>query len=260
MREQLLTEEERKIDYSQLLFKTPAEPDPKGMQEIIAGPAEPDQIISIQNRNDILLPERPEVKNGYTRKPDGSGAVVTTVEMPGVTPEMIIWWFAWHGLDTFRYVIWDKDDHYYCQSQSVEKNLDSSLSMKERYWNTTHMVEEVIVPGAEARRFPIHFVPPWEVGFDRAKWEKFTGTIISTNGTMIHFLRQKPEGGYELRTRFYMGWSFDGEKYTYDQNRPVIWELAEGLLLHNVKEYRHLAEILPEVYAEFKDNFRVGLD
>ena len=40
----------------------------------------------------------------------------------------------------------------------------------------------------------------------------------------------------------------------------VIWELAEGLLLHNVKEYRHLAEILPEVYAEFKDNFRVGLD
>ena len=38
MREQLLTEEERKIDYSQLLFKTPAEPDPKGMQEIIAGP------------------------------------------------------------------------------------------------------------------------------------------------------------------------------------------------------------------------------
>ena len=53
---------------------------------------------------------------------------------------------------------------------------------------------------------------------------------------------------------------FDGEKYTYDQNRPVIWELAEGLLLHNVKEYRHLAEILPEVYAEFKDNFRVGLD
>ena len=28
MREQLLTEEERKIDYSQLLFKTPAEPDP----------------------------------------------------------------------------------------------------------------------------------------------------------------------------------------------------------------------------------------
>ena len=26
------------------------------------------------------------------------------------------------------------------------------------------------------------------------------------------------------------------------------------------KEYRHLAEILPEVYAEFKDNFRVDLD
>ncbi|MBR3403162.1 MAG: phloretin hydrolase [Parasporobacterium sp.] len=197
---------------------------------------------------------------GIFLHPEGGMEVSNLTDMPNVTPEMLDFWFAWHGLDSFRYMIWDKDDHFYCQTQDPEISLNENLSMKERYWNTTHMVEEVIVPGAEARRFPIHFVPPWEVGFDKAKWEKFTGTIISTNGTMIHFLRQKPEGGYELRTRFYMGWSFDGEKYTYDQNRPVIWELAEGLLLHNVKEYRHLAEILPEVYAEFKDNFRVDLD
>ena len=104
--------------------------------------------------------------------------------------------------------------------------------------------------------FPNH---PFKVRMDEAMVEM--AESVKQYGVLVPaMVRPKPEGGYELRTRFYMGWSFDGEKYTYDQNRPVIWELAEGLLLHNVKEYRHLAEILPEVYAEFKDNFRVDLD
>lgn len=32
------------------------------------------------------------------------------------------------------------------------------------------------------------------------------------------------------------------------------------MLLHNIKEYRHLAKILPSLYAEYKDNFTVDLD
>ena len=65
---------------------------------------------------------------GIFLHPEGGMEVSNLTDMPNVTPEMLDFWFAWHGLDTFRYVIWDKDDHYYCQSQSVEKNLDTSLS------------------------------------------------------------------------------------------------------------------------------------
>ena len=75
---------------------------------------------------------------GMYALPDGGTMIANLTDMPGVTPEMFDWWFAWHGLDSFRYTIWDKDDHYYCQSLNVEQNLDTSLSMKERYWNTTH--------------------------------------------------------------------------------------------------------------------------
>ena len=49
---------------------------------------------------------------GLFKCPDGGSIMANLTDMPGVTPEMFDWWFAWHGLDTFRYVIWDKDDHY----------------------------------------------------------------------------------------------------------------------------------------------------
>ena len=198
---------------------------------------------------------------GIFHLPGGGVEVSNLTDMPNVTPDMIDFWFAWHGLDSFRYMIWDKDDHYYCQTQNPEISLNENLSFKERYWHTTHIVEEAMLDDMEPLRFPINFVPPWEVGFDKEKWEQFTGTIVSTNGTMIHMLREKPDGnGYELRTRFYMGWNFDGTDWHFQERMPVNDMFAKALLMHNIKEYRHLAEILPEVYAEFKDNFRVDLD
>jgi len=60
---------------------------------------------------------------------------------------MFDWWFAWHGLDTMRYIIWDKDDHYYCQTQNVEQALDDSLSLRERFWNTSHEIKEALLDG-----------------------------------------------------------------------------------------------------------------
>lgn len=50
---------------------------------------------------------------GVFHLPSGGLSVANLTKMPGVTPEMFDWWFAWHGLDPMRYVIWDKDDHYY---------------------------------------------------------------------------------------------------------------------------------------------------
>ncbi len=203
--------------------------------------------------------------------PSGGHMMANLTQMPGVTPEMFDWWFAWHGLNSMRYKIWNKDEHHYVKTRNPEIALDSSLTMKQRYWNTTHDVHESMLPDQEPMHIPIAFVPPETVGFDPVRLGSFKGTIVCTpRATMVHFLRPT-EDGCELRTRFWMvpppgGMPPRGPAAEGGQ-RPGMPGMGDGpadkliggkvLLIHNIKEFTHLAEILPEVYAEFKDDFRV---
>lgn len=218
--------------------------------------------ITVQDINQMFDDGYLPTEFGLFTNADGGVLVSNLTKMPGVTPEMLDWWFAWHGLDTMRYIIWDKDDHYYCQTRNVEQALDDSLSMKERYWNTTHDISEALVDGMEPVPVDLTFVPPEVVGFDPEKVKAFNGTIICTPGPalMIHFLRPT-EYGSELRTRFFMGYMAtpDGVNPIPGFGFPKMDERGRALLIHNVKEFSHLAKILPELYNEFKDDFRVGL-
>ena len=223
---------------------------------------EPEGGLPIQEMNRLFDDGYLPGEFGMYALPDGGTMIANLTDMPGVTPEMFDWWFAWHGLDSFRYTIWDKDDHYYCQSLNVEQNLDTSLSMKERYWNTTHDVKESLLDGEEPRPVHLTFVPPTVVGFDPEKLKDFKGTIVCTPppAIMIHFIRPT-ERGCELRTRFWMGYvpTPDGG-WTRIPDFPTFEMMGRALLHHNVKEFTHLAKILPSLYAEFKDDFKVGLD
>jgi len=193
--------------------------------------------------------------------PDGGCVFSNLTDMPGVTPEMFDWWFAWHGLDSMRYTIWDKDDHYYCQTQNVEQALDASLSMKERFWNTTHEIKEAIVDDGPALPVRLTFVPPVNVGFDPEKLASNNVSIVCTPGPalMIHFVRETDHGS-ELRTRFYFGYMATQDGVVRISDFPGNDMSARMLLLHNIKEFTHLAKILPSVYAEFKDDFLVGIE
>lgn len=200
---------------------------------------------------------------GMYQLSDGGMVVANLTDMPGVTPEMFDWWFAWHGLDSLRYTIWDKDDHFYCQTQNVEQALDESLSLRERFWNTTHEIKETFMGGDEEPKSAfLHFVKPTDIGFDEKLYNEFKGTIICTPGpaVMSHFLRPT-ENGSELRTRFWFGYKRNEDgKYEHIEGFPTFEMMGRALLYHNVKEFTHLAKILPLVYAEFKDNFKVDLE
>ena len=198
---------------------------------------------------------------GIFRFEDGGLSLANLTDMPGVTPEMFDWWFAWHALSTMRYKIWDKDDHYYAQTRNVEQALNDKLTMRERYVGTTHDVKEALLDGEAPVDVVLHFVDPTEVGFDPEKLKTFKGTIVCTPApaTMIHFIRPTANG-CELRTRFYLGYAFENGKYTKIPDFETPEMLAKALLIHNVKEFRHLAKILPEVYNEYKDDFYVGLN
>ncbi len=195
---------------------------------------------------------------GWWTLPDGGVMLANLTPMPGVRPEMFDWWFAWHGLDPMRYKIWDKDDHYYCLTQNPEVSLNASLSMKERYWNTAHEIREALLPGQEPVGVRLNFVPPEQVGFDPERLKEFDGTIVCTPGPaiMVHFLRPTAEG-CELRTRFWMGYTVADGKPVRIPDFPANEMAAKAMLIHNVKEFTHLAKLLPVVYAQFKDDFTV---
>lgn len=212
--------------------------------------------ITCQELNRMFESESAPDDYGIYRCPDGGLMLSNVMPVPNITPEMFDWWYAWHGLDSMRYIIWDKDDHYYCQTRDVEHTLDSSLSMRERYWNTTHDVQEALLDGDDPIPVMIPFVPPTVIGFDPEKLAAFEGTIVCTSGPVImfHFLQPAKEG-YTLRSRFYLGYetSPEGNRRLPDYHAPV--ELARAMLVHNIKEYTHLGKILPDLYREFRDSF-----
>ncbi|MNN70805.1 hypothetical protein D3C81_1866840 [compost metagenome] len=73
---------------------------------------------------------------------------------------------------------------------------------------------------------------------------------------MTHMTRDV-EGGIELRSRFWLGYQIvNGQPVKVIPDGLVLpIEVTKGLFAHNLKEFTHLATILPKIYAEEKDNF-----
>jgi hypothetical protein len=264
----IITEEDRKKSYYKY-YEMDMTPVPQEkIQMILKGQVDPAKALTIQNRNDLFLPGYLDVEIGYCIMDDGTGFVANLTEMPGLTAEMFDWWFSWHGLDNFRYTIWDPEDHFKAETQQREKALDPDLSFKERYWDTTHYVLEDIGFGPEG--LFINFKHPGDMGFDAEKiGTKACSTIVCANGfgekqppfgsipaVMVHFLREV-EGGSELRTRFFMGWTIVNGKPVKclpdDVRMPFYGPM--NLCLHNVKEFTHLAALLPMIYPEERNRF-----
>ena len=160
------------------------------------------------------------------------------MDMPGVTPEMIDWWFAWHGLESLRYGIWDADDHYgaHVAAQDLERRLNPQLSLRERNWFTTDVVTEDVGTGTIV--LDISFTSPDSFGYDAERLSKGALTAISANCGLhdpsaklvcfSHVARAIP-GGIELRSRFWVGWNIvDRQPVRVGQEVPA--EVVEVLL------------------------------
>ncbi len=252
-----VTEEDKKKSYYKYFLEEMAPVAPELYAEAEAAKLTPDQVLPADQLNRLFDPGYLPAERGWCILPDGSGYMANLLYMPGVTPEMFDWWFAWHGLDTLRYKIWDREDHMYCQTRNPEQARDPKLSYREKYWNTRHDIIEAF--GPKPAEVVVPFIPPVDMGFDKEKWEKFDGTIIAMaaedNRTVsCHFVRPV-EGGVELRTRFWFGLHLkDGKAVRFD-DQPIPERLPKSLLLHNIKEFTNLARLLPRIFPEERDNF-----
>lgn len=202
------------------------------------------------------------VESGYARVSDMSIRVFCLTHMPNVTPEMWDWWFGWHGDEASKYKLWHPRAHINAEWKDGQKGLQAYIG------RTSHIIEYI---GSEIKKGAISFIAPEEMGFDESKLKARGEVAICAliglpgvpmiAGRMVHQIRPV-EGGAEMRSRMWMG----GANVTFGKKpgpirkllawtiRPIVALLLPNpheLLVHNAQEMQHLAEILPDLYAEF---------
>lgn len=218
-----LTPEEKAKPYAKYFFKELTPPAP-GTLENMEKPMDPAKALPIERINEMLKPGYHEVEAGWCALPQGGLYVANLLKMPGVTVEMVDWWFGWHGLEDLRYKIWFPPGHFSISMSDRHRSivLDPKTSPKKKFQGITHYVLED-TGGPSVEKIAISFMTPEDVGFDTERFKSpNVGTLVAANGSakmlnpppgipdqkspafMMHFVREIPEG-VEFRTRFWMG-------------------------------------------------------
>ena len=143
-----VSEEEKKLSYykyyEQDLAPVPAEK----IAVLQGGPITPEKCIPFEERNKFLKGEADEyAKIGYGVAANGTGLVCNTTYMPGVTGEMLDWWFPWHSVGSdLRYKIWDPEDHYFARAYPASYVVDPNVPMNQKTWGVDHYIMEDVGP------------------------------------------------------------------------------------------------------------------
>ena len=238
-------------------------------------PIAPGEALPIEQMNDLLKPGHLPGETGYCTLPNGGAHVAVRHPMPGVTADMVNWWFAWHGLEDLRYMLWSPEDHFAVSMTDEDraKVLDPDRPLVLKFQGVTHHVYEDIGGGADD--LWISFMTPEDFGFDMSRWKApNVATLVAANVlvkaggapddapmmpvAMCHFVRELPgaapgvDGGVEFRTRFWMGWQIVDKKphFALPAGVKVPEAVPAGLFEHCILEYSNLRVLLPEIYAE----------
>jgi hypothetical protein len=266
-----LTKEQQSKPYSKYYYDSITPPNNELIEILAKGPMDPSKALLPENINDLLNPGYFDVETGYCNLENGAGYVTVLNKMPGVTIDMVNWWFAWHGLEDLRYMLWFNKGHFGVSVSEEDRRtiLDPNTSMVEKFQGITHHVIENTGMGNE--NILINFLNPEDFGFDMERfYSPNVGTLVAANGLssmvgapedtpkipaiMCHFVREI-DGGVEFRTRFWMGYRIIDKKPVklLPPGIKVPIEAIKGLANHAVEEYTHLASFLPKIYKEQKD-------
>lgn len=243
---------------------TPA--DPATLAAIEAGPADPAETLGPEELDRLLDPSPLRVETGWCSRPGGVGYVAVRTEMPGVTGEMVDWWFDWHPRDPVRYRAWHPIAH---SDNSLDPNPRTGAK---RHWGAVHHPVEDVGTGTVHAR--IAFVAPSELGFSGDALEDPRVATIACarvgddgrhleHSLMAHvFLAE--EDGVVLRSHFWLGAAIRpyapgalAASVGLLLNNRVVRRLAmpsslaPALARHCAEEYANLAAILPELHAAF---------
>lgn len=219
--------------------------------------------IPFEERNLFLLgKDTAYCQIGYGTSSNGTGFVCNETYMPGVTTEMLDWWFPWHSVGSdLRYKIWDPEDHYFARADCTDYVCDPNVPIPEKTWGVNHYILEDTGMGPDFLK--LCFKSPQDFGYDPSN----IGTELCTSlvcaigaGNCAAAMTHKwypYNDGVMFCSRFWIGYGIVDGNITCTlppgQEVPII--VSRGLFAHNIKEFSNLAAILPAVYAENKDNF-----
>ena len=261
-----LSQQEKEKPYSKYFYKEMAQPKPEAFTPF-EEPIDNSKSLIPEKFNDLLKPGYLDAEAGWCLLPDGVGYLANQVKMPGVSVDMVNWWFAWHGLEPLRYKIWYPQDHYHVSVSDEHRKiiLDPKTPVVKKLHGLTHTVIESI--GAGADKITINFFLPEDFGFDMKRFKApAVGTFFGGNlfikssffmpkvpAVGFHFIREI-EGGIEFRSRFWVGATLVNKKLKR-KLPPFVKAPAEKIKKlgkHNVYEYTNLASFLPQLYEEQK--------
>lgn len=257
-----LTEEEKQLSYVKYYYQELA-PIPEEKLAIAQGAAaDPAQALPLEERNRYLAGTDTGIQSGFCVMEKGLGYVANSTFMPGVTPDMVDWWFGWHSVGSdLRYKLWDHDDHYYARADRREYVLDPAVPNNQKTWGVRHHIKEDIGMGPED--ICLCFKRPADFGYDEAiiGTAKCASLVCAVGeGQSPAFMSHKwyaVDGGIMFESRFWMGVGYqDGRLVKLLPEGVKVPEAGpRALFNHNIKEYANLAAILPGIYQEEKDNW-----
>ncbi len=264
-----LSPEELTLPYAKYYTDYPLyPPNPLQQQILNAGPMKVEQAIPVEKWLDWLSPKGyPEIVYGYTMMPDGSGFYIeystTAPTWQGAWRRWYGKWYNQHpselpeGRGNLRYKIWNPLDHW-------DHRFVNGVNDRDGVWSLETL--DLGAGGDPSKGMPAvsHNIDLLEYGLAPQKkaeleaadcrveacWEEFDEP---GHHLVLRFSRPCPLGGRESINCEWMGyWAKDGH-IIRDPDTRVDETYLKNVLTHNTIERAHLAQVLPDLYAEFHD-------
>ena len=208
-----------------------------------------------------LINETGVYPNEIKRLSDATYLVSVRTPMPGVTANMVQWWFSDFLQNTEHYIWWHPKDHVW---------MDWENKQPGKVVGASHLVHEYI--GQELSKLRIQFINASELfGYDPNNDNTFI--ICARVGLldekiniakMCHIVRNTLDGA-EMRSRFWLGHiskrqanetvsSFNGliGNLAFTRLFALDKKDAENLMIHAQEEMKYLAKLLPALYETNK--------
>lgn len=200
-----------------------------------------------------------ELETGVERKANGIYEVRALTRMPGVSADMVRWWFADYLQTTAHYQRWHPKAHVW---------MDWENKVPGEVIGASHLVHEYI--GKDLQKLRIQFVDPTEIlGEYTPQNDRFiicarAGLLEQPiNGAQMCHVVQNTEYGAQMRSVFWQGYvekrrgndtvfSIEGLLGNTAVARLMLTnkQSAIDLMTHAIEEMNILAGFLPELYQQ----------
>lgn len=217
----------------------------------------------------LLEHEYLALEAGHGLTADNMYHIAASTYMPGVTVDMIHWWFGWLD-NTEQYKLWHPRDHVFLKWDVPSQNDATYIG---RHCRIDEYIGGVLASLVISFKSPADFFGPgWEEDFKskgygtavcarvgrvavdddvgsrgQAKGKDFSGNVTYM-GHLVHLIKNEPDG-VRMRSRFWLG---DVEGLEQNVGDQIPDSLKAGLLKHCTEEMAILASKLPGLYAKYR--------